>query len=592
MKWLILFPAWIFLLSYAIHRVREANATREDSAPRVETVAKNVAMPAFASPKRGAKAQPLAPREPLVNGDDAARLGSDFARRVQLLPIGEGGESDSLELSPLWPIGGEGGGALQFAGRSAAVDWRLFEDSEISFYYPDIDGVVVESVTERPPMFGGIFFQSDTAADRWFVVRHGDGTSLAAFSIDREKGFDKLERYPREEVFHKLFEAGGGIARTSLTSDGGIGRVQWLGKGLRVGLLEWKHCSTSRRDYATIAASLRLADPLRDPGAKLAWSVATAGLEERIGMLEKGMGAAEVEAVIGRPVGIAGETWVYHTPDREGDRYYRLELVADSFAGLAADWKTVRKDPPIEGSVEWMLEKTEIRAGDAGGIGYDLGRLDDEEVEQIFAALRQRLPTAEESEWDDLCRIIANMAEMKLHDDACLSLLRSRFLEPGLTSRSAILALRSCDARGARDLFAQKFRDLVGDLRWKRVVRDTPGGICDDLRVMLAYVGEEHPEAPELVRMTVGHAHPPIRAVGFAFLGWMDPEDALRAAKKGVGDADVRIRRHSAEAFAEYCGTVEDIALLEHCLAAEGDPEAREHLEKAVARLEKEASSS
>ena len=592
MKWLILFPAWIFLLSYAIHRVREANATREDSASQEEAAAREVAMPAFASLKGSVQDQPLAPREPLLNGGEVAQLGGEFAWRVQLLPVEEGGGNDSLELSPLWPIGGEGNGALQFAGRGTAVEWRLFEDADISFYYPDIDGVAVESVTERPPMFGEIFYQSDTATDRWYVIRHGDGTTLAAFSIDREKGFGDLERYPREEVFHKLLDAGGGIARASLTADGGIGRVQWLGNGLRVGLLEWKHCSSSRRDYAAFAASLRLVEPQRDPGGKLAWSVATAGLEERIGLLEIGMVASEVEMAIGRPVGIADETWVYHTPHREGDRYYRVELAGGTFAGLAADWRTVRKDPPIEGSIEWMREKTEIRAGDAGGIGYDLGRLDDVEVEQIFSALRQRLPAAEDSEWDDLCRIIANMAEMKLHDDSCLSLLRSRFLEPGLTSRSAILALRSCDAIGARDLFAQKFRDMVGDLRWKREVRDTPGGICDDLRVMLAYVGEGHPEAQELVRMSVGHAHPPIRAVGFSFLGWMDSENARRVAKRGVRNADVRIRRHSAEAFAEHCGTVEDIAVLEHCLTVEGDPETREHLEKAVARLEKEGSSS
>ncbi len=584
MKWLVFFPAWVFLLSYLIFKVKEANRRTADGAlPALvgATDADRVAPQVIGADKGGA------PRPARVSGEEIRAAGHTFAERVQLLPV----DAEAPVVTPLWPAGQAGG--LATARRTDFRAWRLHAGSELSFYYPDEPGFVVE---ERrggapPPMVGAIFDNRDREAERWYRVVGPGGETWAALSVDRAGGFDRTERFPAGEAFHKWLLAGGAVARASLAEDGTLRRVQWLGRRHRLSLLGWQHVAAHREAYAAFAASVEVAQPVVDGERKLAELVAGEALSSRLGMLERGMDASGVEAVLGRPAGIADEIWVYHEPRRGGDRYFRVRVAEGRFRGLDRDWLTVRKDPPIRGTLLWMLEKTGIRAGPVGGVGYDLGPLRDEDVALIFGELRRRLPDAAAGEWADLCQVAANLAEMRLEDEGSLAAIRARFAEVGLPMRSAIQVLQGAEPEGARNLFVRRAVLILSELRWNQ---DPGGGLSAELQMLLAYLGRAHAEAEALVLRAAEHPHDAVRAVAFGFWEWFPDERRAALLAAGLEDRSPLVRRRCAEALAvlgaDGAGGAEggDARRLERLLRIEQDIETREHLASALERAREE----
>ncbi len=571
MKWLLLFPIWVFLLSYVMHRVREAN--REPAAPPEDVG------PAPAPVPVPPKPDVPAVREAVLGGAAVEQVAAGFAAAVELVPVAQ----DAAQLSPLWPVGGLGQPALQLASRASFDRWQLFEGQGVSFYLPAGVGLTVEEVDAAglSPAVGEIFYQTGSPTATWYrIVAPGDVT-WAALSVDREGRFDFRERYPTGEVFHKLLLAGGAACRVSLAGDGRPGRVQWLADGVRVSLLEWQHCVAHRSAYVGLAATVRLeaaADPQAQRGL-LAGAASGGGLGGRMGLLERGMGAAQIEELLGRPAGVDGSVLIYDTPRREGGMRYRVPLVDGEFISFGDGWRTPREDPPVPGEVDWMLEKTEIRAGEPGGVGYDLGALTDEDVERILSEVRLRLPGADGREWGDLCRVLANLSELRVQDERALQLVRIRFLERGLPSSSAIIVLRSWDPAGAKGLFVQKVEDMLS------APGEAGGAPGEDLRLMLAYVGKRHPEAAGLVKRAAQSRRPDVRSVGYSFWRWFEDPWRHPLLARGVRDEVAGVRRRCAEAFATECGTAADLEPLRAALEAEVDPEAREHLRQAIDRL-------
>jgi hypothetical protein len=571
MKWLILFPLWVFLLSYVIHRVREAN--RGDVEPgRPAAVAPSVPDEAEVPP---AEPEPGSPLELRIDGKAISAMADSLEAAAGLIPV----DQNYDQLSQLWPTDGLGEQAGNLANRSEFQSWELHQGEGMSFYFPQGVGLSVEEVSSSKTFarLGEIFFQDIGGAARWYRVAGPEGMTWAAFAVDAVNEFDKRERFPSGEVFHKILPADGGVARISLAPDGKLGRVQWIGEGIRVTLLDWQHCASHRAAYAALASSVRLGAGGETGGRDglMLRMASEAGLESRLGLLEKGMDRQRVEALLGSPSGIEGATYLYDAPRRDGGHRYRVTFQNGQFLGLSSDWRALRKDPPIPGTVEWMLEKTEIRAGNAGGVGYDLGPLTDEEVTTIYSQIARLLPGSNAVEWSDLCQVLANLSELRLSDTGTLELVRGRFLEPGLPAGAAIVVLRSGDQTAAKEIFAQKAKAMMAG--------NAPA--ADDLQLMFSYIGKRHSSAGDLVKGAAQHQMGDVRSVAYSFADWFEEGVRLPLLMRGLRDAEVGVRQRSAEALAAAGGAADLIPALQKALESEIDGEVRAHLERAIERI-------
>jgi hypothetical protein len=582
MKWLLLLPVWVFFICYVAWKLRDDGVDSPE--PRVDRHTDPQELPAFSV---SAKAGQLMNREQRISGAQMEIVAVKLRKQVQLLPVNEEG----CGMSPLWPIEAAGEIVTGLATCPDFPSWRLFESGELSFYIPNDKGMRVEVVDSggRIPMTGELFYRNEISPDRWYRIVTADNITWGAISVDEGSLFDDRERYPVEETFHRTMVWGGGVARFSLDAGGHVCRAEWLGEGKRVSLLNWQHGSMHRDAYLALAASIELGDELRRPESKLQGIVRSVTLTSRLrmGLLERGMRRDQVQKVLGKPIGITGDLWLYHSPQRNGDQYYRVAFGKDgTFGGLESDWIEIRKDPPIRGTIEWLIEKTEIRAGKAGGIGYDIGVLSDKDVAFIFGQLRQRIRSAGGEQWTGLCQVLANLADLGLKDEEILQDFRVRFLEDEIPIRPAIALLRKWDSVGGRNLFVQKAKDMIASLRWQSPSPRSASGNVADLQVLLDFIGGNHPASGQLLKAMAEHPHIGVRVAGFSFWRWLKGANLRKVALKGLIDTSDQVRLYCADALNSGCATPADVSFLQERLKEEHVAAIREHLTAAITALQ------
>ena len=87
-------------------------------------------------------------------------------------------------------------------------------------------------------------------------------------------------------------------------------------------------------------------------------------------------------------------------------------------------------------------------------------------------------------------------------------------------------------------------------------------GPLDDFHNLLVQI-KDNDQRLGFIKEGINHPHPDVRWA--AYLWWLDrlpPDDALAAARKGLDDANERVRLESAEAFTETLGTKSDLEWL------------------------------
>ncbi|MCP4849753.1 MAG: hypothetical protein GY899_17585 [Verrucomicrobiaceae bacterium] len=582
MKWLLLLPFWVFFICYIVRESGE-----EKVVSRHHQQSANESRREILEPVAAIEHELPVTREARVSGVDMAQSALQFRDKVELLPV----IGNDSEMSPLWPIGKQADVLAGFAFGEVSSSWRLFESDNLSFYLPEIDTLRVEVVEsmEEIPMIGAIFHRKENFSGSWYRIVAGENITWAVIAVEDAELFDERERHPVAEIFHRTLALGGGVARFSLDGTGHICRAQWLGHGKRVSLLAWQHSSMNRATYAALAASVELGGALRIPKSRLNKLIGavTMTTKLRMGLLERGMRANEVEELLGKPVGNSGGELIYHSTHRDGDSYYRVGLGEDdTFKGLNNDWIKTRKDPPLRGTIEWMLEKTEIRAGAPGGIGYDIGMLSEKDVVFIFAQVRNQIATAGGKQWVGLCRVLENLADLKLRDEQTLKLLRARFLDEEVDFRPVIPVLWRWSPVGSRHVFMQKAKDVISGFRWQSPVSRPVSHIVEDLRVLLDFIGQDHPGSGELLALMIEHPSIRLREVGFSLWRWLKGDQLRSVVLKGVSDTSDRVRFYCAEAIEAGCAMPEDVDFLRQRLQAERVLGIREKLSSAIDAIE------
>ena len=587
MKWLWIAPFWVFFICYFVIKLgKKGEESQGETYSELILPSKVVSKGALPEQIVVDEKTVVLPRKERVEDIQIRSMSDQLRKRVEILPVT--GKADIW--SPLWPMGRSNIPKEKQYSSGSSGHWTLFESEELSFYIPEIKHLRVEVVEESLiiPMLGSIYHVSAESKCRWYRVALDSGMTWAAIAVDDADHFDDRNRYPVSEKFHRTLAHGGGVARFCLDDHGRICRVQWLGNGRRVSLLSSQHCGARLDDYSILAASLELGNALRVPltGMQRVIRASTRTVSSRIGLLEPGMRSSDVIDLLGNPVGVSGSTFLYHSVYGNADCYFRIPFGEDGvYYGLGNGWREIRKDPPLRGSIEWMEEKTEVRAGRPGGIGYDIGSLSDGDAHLIINQLMLKIPAAEEIQLTRICRVLENLAELDLQDKRLINLLRARFLEDEVSIRPVISVLWRWNKEGSKSIFMQKARDIISAFRWQLADKVMVSQTADDLRVLLDFIGQEHSETAEIIALMANHGNATLRETGFSLLGWLQGDQLRTLALSGAVDMSDRVRLYCAEVLASGVAESSDENFLREWLSKEQNALIREKLTSAVASL-------
>jgi hypothetical protein len=597
----ILVPFWSFFLGYLVYFARTRESRRVVAATSVgasHSVPDHLEVPpphlpdgpnpaatTAVSPRRVLESRPSSLTEAELAG-----LIDGTAAKVFVLPR----TVPASPVSFLWPVDAEGSPdqpeLLALASRASFPRWTLYEDEWVSFYYPADEAITLEVLDGSAsfPMIGETMWTVADAPERRYRLATTGGATFCMISLEKTGVLDDTPRFPKPEVFHRLWMGDGSLCRASLMSDGNLRRIEVLAGGDRASVLDWPHCAIHRDVYDRLALTLRLNGPVAEGEMLLAARRSELEIEGRLGLLSPGMDSVAVTAILGPPAEREGDFLVYReipTISAEsgtlsvGDEIvYRVPVAGGRFEGFGKGWRSHRRTPPEPGSLVWMLEKTGGTGGEEGTVGYDLGPLTDEESAAMFDRFCAEAPQADAEGWDTLCRVLANLAEMGARDDRVLPYIGARFLDLELPQGNATQLLHAYDPEGGRDLFAARLRAL---LTRAEDAAEVPG-MAHDLQVLIAYMGSEDTRTEGLLNLAMRHPNRFVRESGYGFLEWLPQEQAAGFLEQGLTDANVSVRRRCAEAL---CGdsnpTARLLELVSRRLSAENDVQTLTYLEEA-----------
>ncbi len=576
----ILVPFWVFLLAYLVYKMNGLQRGERISKAHVESPVlgstDSLAAAGSAIVEKSISLPP--PPSSPVSAAELEELTSSARSELFLIPR----DAEASPVSFLWPVDHDGPALpalLRHAHESEFETWKPYSDEWISFYYPDDPEFELEVVdgSVNFPMIGEAMWTIQDDAFRRYLLNAGDLGTVCAISLERTSKFDDTERFPHEELFQRFMTHRGMLCRASVIDTGQVRRFQFLADDLCVSVLDWPHCAMHQDAYVRMALSIAPRVPTSSVGRIAKWARDQYGFDGALGFLEKGMAFSEINALLGQAEGVAGDMLVYLRPGAGGNVHYRLVQKDGKLVGFDKNWRVSRRDPPIDGSLDWMLEKTESTAGASGSVGYDLGSISDEDAAFMFERFLSTAPSASPRDWKTLCRVLANLCEMKLHDNRILSVIRARFLEPGLSQSHAIQVLHAYDADGAKDLYAERIRYQLGESA------DTA---AENLQILFAYLGRGYSGTAALLESAMAHGNPDVRGIAYGFWEWLPETTASMKVFRGLDDESAAVRRRSAEAICEGCGGAHDhIPMLEERLLGEEDAETRHYLVQALARL-------
>ena len=519
-----------------------------------------------------------------LSGEEFQRLTNRELSNIRLLPLA----ADADPVSFLWPTDGNDGPAhpelLPFAQATSFDAWKSFTDEHIGFYYPDAPGIQVEVLapTDPIPLLAETMLPGEAGTFKRYRISAGGSGSLCVISLAHAESFDDGPREPQPEIFHRFTPgAKGGLLRTGFTEQGQVRRVELLDNGLRASLIDWPHLAVHQDIYLRIGSSMQLVGPHQSFAELADATKSKYGLEARLGFLDHGISESEIIATLGTPVARDEQNAsLDYFQQQDGDSiFYRLNLKNGMFAGFGNDWREIARAAPDQESIRWLFEKTDYRAGEAGGIGYNLGALTDADAQAIFDRFVELAPSAPADDWSQLCGVIANLAQHGLRDPRVTEIVRGRLESSGGDPQPALLALERCDNDLAKAAIAEH---VIATLTLSKV----PPEALEHVYTLITYLGKEHPATGQLIDRALSHESAAVRELGFQFCTWLPEKFATPYLEAGLRDQSTEIRLCSARAFAISHGDqVAHPEILASRLKVETDEQARQLLQEALERL-------
>ena len=473
--------------------------------------------------------------------------------------------------------------------------WKVFEDEQIAFRYPDHPLIKVEVKTPNDPIsvMGDPVRSAEHTYFRTYRLALGEHT-YGLLLLDKADAFDDGICFCGEVAYQKYVFHNGSLCRFDFLADGNVKKVQMLCNGFRVVAFEWTHLPMPQDVYVDLALSVALKAGPCDQASMRKTISATYGFYGRLGFLEKGMSRIDIISLVGPPEVESDSLLTYVRREGRRETTIQIPLKHGRFDGFEADWRKRVQLPAERGSVDWIVEtvkedsRSHASAGDSEG-----EQLPPETIQYMFDRFVEIGPTVQDGDWDRLCMAINGLRERGHTDERVLPIVRQRFREADVCQHHAAWLLHECDPEGSRDLFAERIRLTLDEARKKAASEDEEEawltfGPYGDLDNLLCFLGKSHAKRKPFILEAMDHPHPDIRSSAYCFWDCIPTEDARPRLVRGLEDENDSVREEASRAFAKSFGSRDDLPLLKKCASKEKDELVIENLETAIARVEGE----
>ncbi|MCX5649159.1 MAG: HEAT repeat domain-containing protein [Planctomycetota bacterium] len=521
-------------------------------------------------------------------------LFQDFAAeraRIQILARSETADGISVAVK-LGDVKFPDNDVLETTKRASFPQWLKYEDEYVTFYYPKSPHIRLEApaTTEAFTVVGGAMGTTENTFFRCYRLVIGDGVPYCTILLDRKDHFDDGTCFCGAVVYKKYLFRDGSLWRFSFLEDGQVKKIQVLRGGLRAVLFEWTHMAIHQDVYVKIGLGLTMKGQGSDEAAQSRQIMEKYGFGGRLGFLERGMSADQVEALLGQPAERRPDALVYEQVDGRHVTSFRIPLEGGVFCHLPPDYIISSKIlPPEKGSLDWIEEKAEYGRVLNSARVYDLGPLTKEDAAYIFDRFIELAPAATSEEWRVLCGAVCDLSRKGYKDDRIPPILRKRYQEKNLDQKWTEYALCEYDPQGSQVLFIQRAQWLLEVFSAPKYAEEAdPDYLTSpntaNFSPLLRFLDSSNPLYAEIILRCMDHPNDTIRKCGIEACGGLPLSQVLPRLIAGLSDRSVEVRAECAAQF-WYYGASEHLPLLKARLAQEQDSGVREYLEQAIQRL-------
>jgi len=482
----------------------------------------------------------------------------------------------------------------KFLRQKEITKWKAHEDEFISFRYPDFPGISVAVADNKVPpgtkIYGEPVGTVGRQSNRYYTIG-ADKLTWAVIMLQDGDWFDDGICMCGAVSLRVFVPEGGCLRAYDLLEDGQLKKMQVLGDGKRVQVFEWTHLPMTQENYLKLTESVVLKKTAPKSGAE--WQGLArkhCGSESLAGFLKPGMTGSEVVALLGEPAERQGETLIYRDTVLEWLTTSRIPLPDGRFRSLPPDWRTMAEIPPQRGTLRWALKL--VNGNSDSPIPEERPPAKTpEDLVLLRNTCLQQLKSCPGYEWNEWVQVAR-----KLHNDdgwkepALGPLIASRFLDEDVVVNFAAGLLGELDPPDTQELAAKRIRLSLDGAAKPDVVKDLylMGSPYGDLHNLLWLVDSEE-QRDKFIREGLAHPHRAVRRDAYFWLRRLPAdEETLEAAMKGLADEDRYTRQNAAKEFSERLGNKTHLPALRSFHEAEKDEETREHLGKAIKRIEAE----
>ncbi len=476
------------------------------------------------------------------------------------------------------------GVVAEIARTGSFAKWKTFEDERVKFLYPDHESVTVEVKTDEPvPVDGDRVSDVDTSFSRAYRLTAGGETLTVLMLKDGAEWFDDGICLCGEIVYERYLVRDGRFYRFGFLEDGVMKKMEVLGDRERLMMFEWTHSPIHPEVYRKIARSVELKRPGKWQENECRKRVmADYGPEGAVGCFGEGADVGDVLALIGAPTKIREDgvrIWEY-PKEADGFRWTErltLPFAADKLARFDGEYYDSAWDSreAIPGGLPWMKSQAELYK-DPPVRGEEAKAMPDALKAELLRLFLQKAEDPEE-DFNGLCQVMTILVEQGVRDPKALSIVRKRFAADG--DHYAAWVLHEAGQPEDVTLFIDKIRAAY---------RDGEGGALTDLHNWLAFVPDDDPRYPDLLRDGLSSRSGSVRDSAYFFLGSapFPEEERLAFVRQGLRDQEKRVRYWSARVFAKREMSDADWKLLEDAAAREQDESTRKDMLEVLSKRE------
>ena len=486
--------------------------------------------------------------------------------------------------------------------------WKKYEDTYISFIYPDHPKIKLEIEKNTK------YKKSPVIASYKLMVGNN---KYCLLTLNKGTNFDNDECMCGAVAFSKYLFADKTLLRFSLLSNGYVKHVQALSDKIRVDVDCWTHLNIQQVPYIKIASSIRFKESTDIKQLKKKY--------DGMGFLEKGMTRKQVIKLLGKPTKEEPSKLIYdHSVGLYVGRYTIEFNKNGTFESFKKGWyKTLRLKPKY-GSIDWIEEKVdkycfkvdkaidenqendddeknktkkkkpedyadkEYYKEEYSGtvITYNLGPLTIKEVNIIFDRFIELAPKANSKDWIILCRALNKLARCGYMDNKILPVFIARYSKELMPYAANRIVQRYRPKNRNQLLIAQT--KLIYDYARKTKNNDNDKYFdVDDvdlsaINILLLYAPKK---AQELILTGMRHPNSKIRRQAYKFWDKLPVDKIISLLRKGLKEKDSDIRSECADAFCEEIGTNQDLKLLKNALQKEKENYIKDSLKSAIKRI-------